>query len=203
MKKLLCLSTALLLASGGVFAVEKEAVKAAVSADGNVLKIVTIDSINLMQKSKEGKLLTERIQKDITEFQTSVKKAQDELIELQEKVSKQAKVLSKEALLEKGEELAKKKKSAERDLTEKEESLKMSVQRQQLVLRDKQMKIASEVFDKNGWDMMMERSTPGLFFVSKSVDKTESVLAVVDQTYDKEIAEKLIEKSKAKTVNAS
>lgn len=154
--------------------------------DKDAGKLVSIDSILLMQKSKEGQKLAERIQKDVEVFQNFAKSAQKELTDFNESVSKQAKVLSKEALLEKGEKLAQMKKDAERKLEDRETELKRNIQKVQIELRNKQMKVASEVFEKKDYGLMIDSNTPGVLFVSKAIDKTDEILKVVDEQFTKE-----------------
>lgn len=154
--------------------------------DKDASKLVSIDSILLMQKSKEGQKLAKEIQKEIEEFQQFAKNEQKKLTDFQEEVSKKAKVLSKEALTEKGEKLASMKKNAERVLGDKEEALKASIQKKQIALRNKQMKVANEVFEQKKWGMMIDNNTPGVLFVSKAIDKTDEILKAVDAKYEKE-----------------
>ncbi len=156
-------------------------------------KLVSIDSILLMQKSKEGQLLTQRLQKDIEEFQNYAKNAQQEIVEFQETVQKQAKVLSKEALIEKGERLEKMRKTAERGLGDKEAELKRKIQREQGMLRERQMINVSNVFENKNWGMVIDRNTPGVLFVKNAIDKTDELLKIVDEDFDKAIAKKVVE----------
>ena len=101
----------------------------AVSIGNKDLKFVSLDSLILMQKSKEGQKLVGEVQAEVGKFQKEAQTAQKELIDFQETVSKQAKVLSREALAEKGEKLAQMKKNAERELGDKEEALKLKLQK--------------------------------------------------------------------------
>ena len=161
-------------------------------------KLVSIDSILLMQKSKEGQLLAQRLQKDVEGFQNFAKNAQKEITDFQETVQKQAKALSKEALLEKGEILESMRKSAERQLTDKETDLKRKIQKEQTILRDRQMAVVSEFFEEKKWGFMLDKNTPGLLLVANSEDKTDVVLKFVDGAYEKELAQNVIEKETTK-----
>lgn len=165
--------------------------------------LVSIDSLRILQESKEGKILAEKLQTDIKKFQEEVVGAQSEVVKLQETIQKQAKLLSKEALIEKGEELTKIKKRAERDLADKEESLKLRVQREQTKLRDKQLTIAKKVFDTKKWGMMIDKNTPGVLFVNSAIDKTDELLDVVDETFTKETAINVINKTSKKVIKAA
>ena len=169
----------------------------------NSTKVVSMNSILMMQKSKEGQKLSKEVQKAVEEFQAFAKNTQKELIDFQETISKQSKVLSKQALMEKGEKLAEMKKKAEREFSDREEVLKRDMQRKHAILRNKQMMVANEIFNKNkkekGWDYLLDRNIPGLLCVSERVDVTDEVLKVVDESYKKEIAEKIVKKTQAKT----
>lgn len=145
--------------------------------------LVSIDSILIMQNSKEGKEITTQIQKDVDKFQNQVKNAQKELTDMQEDLNKKAKVLSQDALQEKTESIAKKKKDIERDLADKEDVLRMNIQKKQIALREKQLKIANEVSEKEKWGMVVDKNTPGVLFVSNAIDKTDLVLQAVDEKY--------------------
>ena len=97
MKKMLMLAAALVATSANFVHAEE------------AKKLVSIDSISIMQKSVEGKEVAAVIQKSIDTFQEEVKVTQKDLSESQEALVKQAKVLSAEAMQEKTAELNKKK----------------------------------------------------------------------------------------------
>lgn len=165
--------------------------------------LIVIDSISLMQQSQEGKKLAEVMKKKITDFQNYVKKNQDELTSLQQEVGSKADVLSKEALQEKMEQLSKKKKEAERAITDKEEALRIDVQRDQIKLREKQLNVVSKLFEQEGWGLMVDKNTPGVLFVAKGIDKTEEALKVVDASYEASLKMKSDTKQLAKGNEAS
>ncbi len=145
--------------------------------------LVSIDSIKIMQESKEGKSITSKIQKDFEKFQAQVKSAQQELMGMQEDLNKKAKVLSQDALQEKTEALTKKKKDLERELADKEEALRATIQKQQIMLREKQLKVVKEVSEKEKFGAVVDVNTPGVLFVSNAIDKTDLMLKAVDEQY--------------------
>ncbi|KKQ48955.1 MAG: hypothetical protein US69_C0011G0029 [candidate division TM6 bacterium GW2011_GWF2_38_10] len=147
------------------------------------LTIVSIDSLKIMQESNEGRDITAEIQKDIDSFQAQVQKSQQELMAMQEDLNKKTALLSQDALAEKTESITKKKKDLERELSDKEETLRGVIQRKQMALRDKQLKIAHEISEKEQWDMIVDKNTPGVLFASKSIDKTDVVLKAVNEKY--------------------
>jgi len=151
-------------------------------------ELVSIDSILIMQKSKEGQSVVATIQKDVETFQKEVELSQKELTDFQESMNKQAKVLSKEALTAKTEELTKKKKDIERKLSDKEEALKATIQKKQFALREKQLATIGEVSAKEEWGVLVDRNTPGVLYVSTAIDKTDLVLKAVDEKYETTLA---------------
>lgn len=145
--------------------------------------LVSIDSLAIMQKSAEGKELVGKIQKEVDSFKEEVTKTQKELAEQQESLSKQAKVLSKEAVQEKREALEQSRKKLEREFADKEEALRGNIQRKQMALREKQLAVINEVFEKEGWTALIDKNTPGLLCVSNTIDRTDIVLKAVDAKY--------------------
>jgi Skp family chaperone for outer membrane proteins len=169
------------------------------ASNATVLKgLVSINSVQIMQQSKEGQALAAEMKKELEDFQLSVQNKQKELIDFQENVKKQAKILSKDALVEKGEQLAKMKKNAERELADTEDSLKKSIQRRQALLQNKLLKITNEIFENNDkWQVMIDRSQA--LFVKNSVDVTDSVLKEVNKRYDSEFAKSVVKTQKNKS----
>ncbi|MFA5074685.1 MAG: OmpH family outer membrane protein [Candidatus Babeliales bacterium] len=157
--------------------------------------LVSIDSIGLMQKSKEGQKLSASMQSKIEDFQKTVQQKQKELVSFQEEVLKQEKVLSQEALEEKGKKLVQMKKDAERYLSDKEQTIKDELEKQQILLRNKQMKIFDDFCKKEKYSVALDSRMPGVLFVSNSVDVTDKVLKVVDQKYDSEVVKDLVAKN--------
>ena len=145
--------------------------------------LVSIDSILIMQKSKEGQEISAKIQKEVEKFQKEVEGYQKELVAMQESITKQSKALSQAALQEKSEQLTNKKKEIEHILTGKEEALKGEIQKKQFMLREKQLATISEVSSKEEWAVLVDRNTPGVLYVSTAIDKTDMVLKAVDAKY--------------------
>lgn len=159
--------------------------------------LVSIDSLQIMQESKEGKILADKLKLKINDYQEFVKKSQQELASLQEEVTKKSDVLSKESLFEKTETLNRKKKEFERVIADKEESLRAELQREQMKLRDKQLNVANGMCEEEKWGLVIDKNTPGVLFVNKAIDKTSEVLKRVNETYDKANSSVMIASSKA------
>lgn len=164
--------------------------------------LISIDSIKIMQQSKEGQQLTKKLQDEISTFQKEVAVAQKEMGDLQKELTEKTSKLSKEELDVKSEELANKRRALERKLADKEEKLKVSIQKDQLALRDKQMKIVNEEFEKQQWGLLIDKNTPGVLCVAKAIDKTEELLKKVDDAYSIEQTKNQIKAGSVKTAAA-
>ena len=91
-------------------------------------KLVSIDSVEIMQKSKEGSKLADDIKKKITDYQDFVQKAQKDIASLEAEVKDKKDILSKDALDEKKKSLDEKKKELSAQVGRKEEALRMEIQ---------------------------------------------------------------------------
>lgn len=155
-------------------------------AKGGV-NIVAIDSIEIMQKSKEGKQLSDEVQTKITSYQSFVKQAQDELAGLEKELSEKKDVLKKEALAEKQANVEAKKKQLVARVSQQEEALRMEIQSKQVQLRNKQMAVTNKECEKNNWGLMIDKNTPGVLFASAAIDKTAELLKKIDADYDSSV----------------
>jgi outer membrane protein len=144
---------------------------------------VSVDSLAIMQKSIEGKELAEKIRKEIDQFQEELKLAQQDLSQAGESLSKQSKVLSKESLQEKADDITQRRKEMERKFADKEETLRARIQKYQVALHEKQRGVINEVLEKDNCVGAIDKNTPGLLFVSNTIDRTEKVLKAVDEKY--------------------
>ena len=61
--------------------------------------------------------------------------------------------------------------------------LRSSIQKKQIALRERQLKIANEVAEKEKWSLVVDKNTPGVLFVANAIDRTDSVLKAVDAKY--------------------
>lgn len=164
--------------------------------------LVSIDSILIMQKSQEGQKLTKKLQDDISKFQNEVALAQKDMADLQKELAEKSTKLSKEELERKSDEIASKRKALERKLADKEEALKMSIQKDQLALRDKQMKVVNATFESEQWGLLIDKNTPGVLCVAKAIDKTDDLLKKVDAAFDIEQTKNTIKNGSVKTASA-
>lgn len=161
----------------------------ALVAKSSPLGLVAIDSVYIMQSSKEGQKINAEVEKKINELQEFITNSQKELVKAQEDIKAKADVLSKEALQEKTEALVAKKKHIETEINNKQEALRAESQRKLLKLRDKQLALTQKTFTESNWGTaLIDKNTPGLLCTLDSIDKTKEVLAIIDKDYDKALS---------------
>jgi Skp family chaperone for outer membrane proteins len=161
------------------------------NTDGQAgVKVVSIDSVHMLRNSQEGKQLESAIQGEVTEFEELVRKAHNDLNTEKDIITKQASVLSKEALEEKQQKLMSVKKQKELEITDRRETLMSSIQRRQITLRDKQIKVANQLLEEKGWSLIVEKNAPFVLGVAKAIDVTDEVLGAVDQAFNEEASSK-------------
>lgn len=148
-------------------------------------KLVSIDSIEIMQKSKEGKKLSEDIKKKVADYQSFVQKAQKDLAALDKELKDKKDILSKDALETRKKAFEDKRKDLAGKIGRREEALRMEIQGKQMQLRDKQLAVAKKMFKDKKWGAMIDKNTPGVLFVADSIDKTKEVLKKIDIDFGK------------------
>lgn len=145
--------------------------------------IVSIDGIRLMRESDEGKALEEKLKGEVQAFEQSLQKAQSDFAVEQNNLQKQATVLSQEALQEKQAKLQRMQRDLQRQLEDKRDELNAKMQREQMSLRTKQLEAANKVREKEGWLLMIEKNAPFVLGVAQAIDKTDLILAKVNEEY--------------------
>ncbi len=153
----------------------------------DAMKFMTIDSLYIIQTSKEGQVLTKEIQGKADALQAFIMQSQKELVDMQEELKNKKDVLSKDAIQEKVDALTAKKKRAELELSTKQDALRTEIQRKQVRLRDKQLSVTEKVFKAKNWGMLIDKNTPGVLCVNNAIDKTKELLKIIDAEYEKEI----------------
>ncbi len=152
------------------------------------LDFVSFDAAVVYEKSKESQLVSKKIRQEYEALAGFAENSKKELAKLQDEISTKAEVLSKEALQEKTEQLASKKRELERKLNDRQEAFQAFAQKENSRLREKQMAVINKVFaqHENEWGALAERNAGGLVCVSKAIDKTNEIVEALDLAYDAE-----------------
>ncbi len=145
----------------------------------NDSKFVVIDRNVLLQKSEEGEKLSKELKKEFEALNAEYQADQKDLADRLSALEKQSKVLSKEALAEKRDELEKKKQEYQFKLSNKEETLRRKLQTKQHALFEKFEEIIKDLFEKNNWELLVDKNTPGVICKTGN-DKTDVILKEID-----------------------
>ena len=149
-------------------------------------KIIALDSVQLMQQSKEGQALFAEFEAERNKAVEELKKQEEELKSLVETTNKQQALLSKEALREKQGEIERKEKQLTRKRDQIAEDLNGIFQGRQEALFAKQMTKARELFEAQKGAVLIDKRTPGILAVNEDIDMTDKVLKLVNTDYDAE-----------------
>jgi Skp family chaperone for outer membrane proteins len=164
-------------------------------------KFFSIDSGRVFQESREGRQITIKMDKKRKavmniEFEESKKIAQART-EIEEAM-KSGKV-SEEELQGKYEKLARLQRDAKHKVECARADFKIEDDKIKMKFAQKIQLIASNFFKAKGSDVtVVDRKSPGLIFMSKSLDKTDELIKEIDRQHGKKLAKSLITKEKAK-----
>jgi len=146
----------------------------ALAADAS--KVAIVDLQRCMKESNEGKRVSESLKKEIETMQERYNKAQIELTNLQKELEKQSLMLSLDAKENKQNEYDKKNRELTylaEDLSEESQAAEQNAS--QKILKDV-YKIIDTVAKQLAIDLVLEKSTAGIIFVSSAMDITEQVI---------------------------
>ncbi len=146
------------------------------------IELVSVDSMLLMERSKAGQAFAEKAQKEKASIESLIASTNKELAMLQEEISAKSSVLSRDALQEKIEAFEAKRRSAERNLADKQDAMKLSMQRESAKIRSEQVGVMKKMCERQGWDALLEKGSA--IFVSNALDKTSEVLKELDAVYE-------------------
>ncbi len=143
-------------------------------------KIGVINSQDVLEKSVEGKKVIARLQEQDKKNQTNMAKTDDEIRNLETKLSTQRLTLSEEALLQLSSDLDKKKK----DRTRFAEDATRDIQELQLRLYQKLqselLPIIESIGKDKGYDVIFDLGKSGAVYFNPAVDITNDVIKRYD-----------------------
>jgi outer membrane protein len=145
------------------------------------LKVGVVDQRRGILTTEQGK----QAQKDLEKFaegkKTSLKPAQDEFQKKQEELESQRFVLSDTALEERMLELEKQRRELERDVQAVREDLQMQERKMLKPILEKWAKAVEELGKEKEFDVILDRSTPGILYHSSALDITDLVIQRVNK----------------------
>jgi len=142
--------------------------------------IYFVNKVLIAQQSQEGKKVGTYVQKEVNAFQEEIQSKQKELAGMQEALNKKAAVLSKEAREQEKNKIAQKQKKIERELADREESLKSNIETQNKALSEKIDKAISAVCKRDKWPTVMDSNLPFVYNVDPEMDRSSVIVKELD-----------------------
>ncbi len=147
---------------------------AAVSAQGH--KIAFVDTTRAAANSKAGKA-ADQFLKDLRERKREEFKPKDaNLKRLRDEYETQRFVLSRDALQERELDLLKVRRGLERDLEEAQEEFEIEQRKRMQPILKSILRVVNDVARDGGYDLVMEKTSPGVLFYSDKLDITDQVI---------------------------
>ena len=146
------------------------------------MKIGIVDFQKALEMSGEGKKAKAVFSKKVEKVQEELKGKQEELDKLKGELERQGGVLSDEARSEKEKSYQYKLRDFQRLYKDAQEEL----QREDAELSDKILKglkaVVEKISGQEGYSLVLEKSSGGVLFSSPSVDITDKVIKMYDET---------------------
>lgn len=146
------------------------------------LKIGVVDLQKAMELSEAGQKAKALFQKKVDQVQKDLKSKQDELALLKEEIDRQSVLLSDEARMEKQTTYQSGLKDFKRLYEDAQEELRQEdAKLSEKILKDLQ-EIIEEFGEKNGFDLIMEKTQSGLMYRDSGLDITSKVILLYDDS---------------------
>lgn len=148
-------------------------------------KIISIDTLVLMQNSQAGKNVARQMREEVEKFQKYVESKKKSLAELETELREKSELLNRDVLETKQGELAAKTKAAEREFAAKEDELRDTIQSAKKKLDTRIQGVVATYAKEHGAEVVVDKNTPGIVFVDPAIDRTSEVLKEFDAEYAK------------------
>ena len=144
------------------------------------VKIGLVDQRRGLLSTEDGQEAQKSLEALAEVKQTEMEPRQKEYQRLQEDLNSQRFVLSQDALEEKALDLEKRKRELERDLAAARDDLTVQQRKMLRPVLEKWAKAVRDIGEERGFDVIIDRSTPGIAFFNDALDITELVVRRVD-----------------------
>ncbi len=149
-------------------------IPAAARAQGPKLGIV--DTKRAAAYSKEGKAADQALSKLRDTKREEFRDDQEELKRLTEEYETQRFVLSADALQDREIQIMKRRRDLERDLTAAQEEFEIEQRKLMQPILKNILRVVSKVGKKDGFDVILEKTSPGVLFYNDAIDITDRVI---------------------------
>lgn len=151
---------------------------------GDALKIGVIDIKRVINTSKYGQEVMEKLQKKYEELQAKIDERVKEIEGLREEIEKKSSLWSQEMREKKQAEYQKKL----RELKTLQEDAQFEMQEYERKLLDpifKELETVIKSFvEKEKYDLIMEKAQPGIYYASPKIDLSATIVDLFNKYYD-------------------
>jgi outer membrane protein len=147
-------------------------------AQGN--KVAVINSQEVLEKSVEGKKILARLDERNKKNQTDIARLDDEIRQLQSRLSTQRLTLSDEAALQLNSDLDKKKKERDRYAEDAVRDIQELQYRLYSKLQSELLPLIEQLGKEKGFDIILDLGKSGTVFFSPAIDITAEVIKRYD-----------------------
>lgn len=144
-------------------------------------KIGVIDLQKCIQESNEGKRIAESLKKKSDVMRGDLEKKNQEVVDMEKNLEKQALMLSDDAKKEKQKELNDKKRDLNYLLQDMQDDMKVLEGDARNNILKTLSGVVETVAKKNNFDLITERSSGGVLYVSERLDVTAEVIAELNR----------------------
>lgn len=152
-----------------------------VLASAQGLGVAIVDSRRAAANSKEGKAAEQQLKDLSSRKRDEFMPKEEKLKRAREEYETQRFVLSKEALQEREIEIVKLQRNMERDLEEAQEEMAIEERKLMQPILRKILRAVKDVARAQGYQVVLERSSPGVLFYSDDLDITDLVIAKLNE----------------------
>ena len=150
------------------------------------VKIAVIDMQKVVRNSVAGRKVMERLNKKFESLQKKLQTKQDEIKAFKEDLERKAPMMNEDARIEKEREYKKKL----RDFKEQSDDARFEMRQEESegmdpILKELQ-KVVGHIGEKDGYTLILEKNTPGIYYINPRVDISDQVIRV----YNKEVKSK-------------
>ena len=145
-------------------------------AHSESVKIAVVDFQRVLMESSLGKDYIKGAKKNIEKKQALLAKLEDQVRAMRDKFNEQKLVLDEKVRDQKAEELSYKMKELQRKSEDFQAEVKIADGKFQRDILSVLMKEVKSVAEQLGYDIVISKASPGLMYVSESMDLTSKVL---------------------------
>jgi outer membrane protein len=145
------------------------------------LKVGIVDQRRGILTTEQGKQAQKELEQFAEQKKAVLKPAQDDFQKKQEELESQRFVLSDTALEERMLELEKQRRELERDVQAVRDELQLQERKMLKPILDKWAKAVEELGKEKEFDVILDRSTPGILYHSSALEITDLIIQRVNK----------------------